>query len=123
MARPPETYPTDVRETFEYCPDCETLTVSVDQYTCRADAPSGGPSPEERAELAADDERPPGEDVLIPNGRSQNNAWAYHELDEDGEPRCGADHSAGAVIGPRAEAVDHGCYPCGRCRALEDAQD
>lgn len=34
-----------------------------------------------------------------------------------------ADHSAGAVIGPRAEAIEQGCYPCGRCRSFEDAQE
>jgi hypothetical protein len=123
MARPPETYPTDVRETFEYCPNCETLTVSVDQHTCPTGAPAGRPSPEERGERAAADDRPSEEDVLYPKGRSQNKAWAYHELDEDGEPRCGADHSAGAVIGPRAEAIEQGCYPCGRCRSLEDGDE
>jgi hypothetical protein len=123
MARPPDSYPPDVREAFEYCPGCEALLASVDQHTCRAADAGGRPSPAERAERGAADDRPLEEDVLYPRGRSQNNAWAYHELDEDGTPRCGADHSAGAVIGPRAEAVDQGCFPCGRCRSLEDGEN
>ena len=123
MARPPDSYPEDVREAFEYCPDCETLLASLDQHTCPSGDPAGRYSAEERAELAAADDRPADAQVLIPRGRSANNAWAYHEIDEDRTARCGADHSAGAEIGPRAEAVDQGCYPCGRCRMLEDGEN
>lgn len=123
MARPPDTYPEEVRETFEYCPDCETLLASADQHTCSTGTPTERPSSGERDRRAADDDRPPGEDVIYPKGRSQHNAWAYHELCEDGTPRCGADHSAGSVIASRAEAIDAGCYPCGRCRSLEGGKN
>jgi len=76
------------------------------------------PGPD-RARLAAADDRPLTEDVLYPKGRSQNNAWAYHELDEDGDPLHEIDHNSGAETAPRREAIDQGCYPCGQCKLLE----
>jgi len=57
--------------------------------------------------------------VLIPEGRSQNNAWAYHEL-EDGRPLHELNHQAGARKGPREEAINSGCYPCGKCRLIQE---
>jgi len=121
MSDPPETYPADVREAFEYCHDCDSLVVSVDQHTCSPDGRGGGrPSAAKRAELAAADQRPLEEDVLIPEGRSQHNAWAYHELGEDGEPLHELNHQAGAETGPREDAINSGCYPCGKCRLIQE---
>lgn len=124
MADPPETYPEDVREAFEYCHECETICVSADQHVCsistNGDGNDGHKSAAERARLAQLDDRPLEEQVLYPKGRSQNNAWAYHELDAGENPRHELDHSAGANIGPREEAINQGCYPCGQCRLLEE---
>lgn len=120
MAKPPDTYPEDVREAFEWCEDCETIVVSVDQHTCPNGAAAGHKSAADRARLAAADDRPLTEDVLYPKGRSQNNAWAYHEVGPEGNPLHQIEHNAGAVIGPREEAIDQGCYPCGQCAKLED---
>jgi len=120
MTDPPASYPEDVRETFEYCEDCESLVVSVGQHTCETGRASGKPSATERAQLAAADQRPLEEEVLIPEGRSQNNAWAYHELDEDGDPLHDLNHRSGAETGPREEAINSGCYPCGQCRLIQE---
>lgn len=122
MSDPPASYPEEVRETFEYCEDCDTLVVGLDQHRC-AEPSSGRPSASERTELAAADDRPQGEDVLYPKGRSQNNAWAYHELDDDGEPLHAVDHLSGTERGSRGEAIKAGCYPCGRCRRIQEAAD
>lgn len=123
MTRPPDTYPEDVREAFEFCPRCEKVVVSVDQHTCSTGDASGHKSAADRARLAALDQRPADEDVLYPQGRSQNNAWAYHELDPAGDPLHELDHTSGAVVGPRAEAIDQGCFPCGQCRLLQEDRD
>lgn len=123
MAKPPETYPEDVREAFEYCEACEKVIVSVDQHTCSGEGGSGHKSAAERAQLAALDDRPRDEDVLYPKGRSTNNAWAYHELDEDGDPLHELDHRSGSEIAPRAEAIDQGCFPCGQCRLIQEAHE
>lgn len=120
MSDPPASYPEDVRETFEYCEDCESLVVSVDQHSCSSGRSTGKPSAHERAQLAAADQRPLEEDVLIPEGRSQNNAWAYHELDEDGDPLHELNHQAGSETGSREEAINSGCYPCGQCRLIQE---
>jgi len=120
MTDPPASYPEDVRETFEYCEDCESLVASVSKHTCETERASRKPSAAERAKLAAADQRPLEEEVLIPKGRSQNNAWAYHELDEDGDPLHELNHRAGAETGPREEAINSGCYPCGRCRLIQE---
>ena len=120
MSDPPASYPEDVRETFEYCEGCEKLVVSVDQHSCSTGRASGKPSAHERAQLAAADQRPLEEEVLIPAGRSQHNAWAYHELDEDGDPLHELNHQAGASTGPREEAINEGCYPCGQCRLIQE---
>ena len=120
MTDPPASYPEEVRETFEYCEDCESLVVSVDQHTCSTGRASGKPSAAERAQLAAADSRPLDEEVLIPEGRSQNNAWAYHELGRDGEPLHEVDHQSGSTRGSREEAINNGCHPCGRCRLIQE---
>lgn len=120
MSDPPASYPQDVRETFEYCEACETLVVSVDQHTCATGRSTGSPSAAERAQLAAADQRPLEEEVLYPKGRSANHAWAYHELDADGELLHELDHQAGAIRGPREEAINNGCYPCGQCRLIQE---
>jgi hypothetical protein len=120
MTDPPASYPRDVRESFEYCVECESLVVSVDQHTCTAGRASGKPSAAERAQLAAADQRPLDEDVLIPAGRSQHNAWAYHELDDAGDPLHELNHRAGAETGAREEAITSNCYPCGQCRLIQE---
>lgn len=122
MAKPPETYPDDVRETFEYCTDCESIVVSLDQHTCSTASRGTSPSSAERADLAEADERPLEEDVLYPNGGSHNGAWAYHELDANGNPLHKVQHKAGAEVGPRKKAQQEGCYPCRRCRMIQERQ-
>lgn len=118
MADPPDDYPEDIQDAFEYCSECETVVVSLDQHTCSDGRTTGHKSAEERARLAALDNRPLKEDVLYPQGRSHNNAWAYHELDDSGDPLHELNHESGANTGPRQEAIDQGCYPCGKCRLL-----
>lgn len=120
MAKPPKSYPEDVREAFEYCSDCEKVIVSVDQHTCsdRNASVNSRKSAAERARLAAADPRPREEAVLYPEGRSGNNAWAYHELDEDGEPLHGVSYDSGHQIAPRAEAIAKGCHPCETCERI-----
>lgn len=120
MSRPPASYPADIRDTFEYCEGCQSLVVSVDQHTCPKGGSSGKPTAAERAQLAAEDDRPLDEDVRVPEGRSQNNAWAYHEFDEDGDPLHSLNYNAGSETKSREEAINDGCYPCGHCRVIQE---
>lgn len=120
MSDPPASYPKDVREAFEYCAECELVVVSVDRHVCSNNRASGHPSTAERERFAAVDDRPLDEQVLYPKGRSQNNAWAYHELGTDGDPLHHVSHQSGSTTGTREEAITNGCYPCGRCRLIQD---
>lgn len=120
MTDPPASYPEEVREAFEYCECCELVVVSSDRHVCSNNRASGRPSAGERERFAAVDERPLDETVLYPQVRSQTNAWAYHEIDSDGEPLHSVTHQGGSTTGPREEAIGHGCYPCGRCRLLQE---
>ncbi|UTF56007.1 hypothetical protein [Natronosalvus rutilus] len=120
LARPPESYPEDIRDAFEYCEDCEKVVVSVGQHTCPTGTAGGRKSASDRTRLAKLDGRPLDSDVLYPEGRSENNAWAYHELDESGDPLHDVDHDAGHQISSRSEAIEKGCYPCGMCRLIQD---
>lgn len=122
VADPPATYPEDVREAFEYCEDCEKVVARLDGHTCPDDSGSrtGHKSAAERARLAQLDDRPHDEEVLYPKGRSNRNAWAYHELDEDGDPLHEVQHAGGSERGTREEAINEGCYPCGKCRTLQE---
>lgn len=126
MEEPPDSYPEDVQETFEFCDDCRKVVVSVDQHTCTEDGAGSGNSRKsaaQRARLAALDDRPEGADVLFPTGRSGNNAWAYHELDADGEALHDVNYAGGDEIGTRGEAINKGCYPCGTCRLIQERRD
>jgi len=123
MARPPDTYPEDVREAFEYCDECETIVVSVKQHTCPTRERANKKLAPDRAALAAEDDRPMDEDVLYPLGRSQNGAWAYHELGPGGEPLHEIEYNGGSDIGPRSEAIRKGCYPCGQCLKIAERRD
>lgn len=120
MARVPESWPEDVRDTFQYCDDCGAVVVNLDSHSCPDDPAPTHRTPDERAALAAQDDRPRDEEVLYPLGRSTRNAWAYHELDEDGEPLHIVDHESGQLRGSREEAIEQGCFPCGQCRRIEE---
>lgn len=119
LTRPPDSYPEEVREAFEYCTECEKVVVSVDQHTCaNGEGGNGRKSAAERDQLAGLDDRPLEDDVVIPKGGSENNAWAYHEL-VDGEPLHEVGFEAGHDIGTREDAIGKGCYPCGTCKLIE----
>lgn len=120
MAQPPETYPEDIRNTFEICEDCGSLVVHLAAHQCPAAESPAPTSVADRAKLAEADDRPLEEEVKYPTGRSSNNAWAYHEVDEDGEPLHELSHKSGTETGSREEAINAGCYPCGHCRTLEE---
>lgn len=125
MAEVPESYPEDVREAFEYCPDCETITAQVKQHDCPpADGHENNKvTADEREELAEGDERPPDELVLYSSGRSNTGAWAYHELDGDGMPLHEVSYQGSEKREPRAKAKEDGCYPCGRCRIIQERRE
>lgn len=123
MGKPPDTYPEDIRETFEHCPECGRVVVSLGQHRCPPDDDGGGVTSADREALAAADDRPAGEDVLYPKGRSTHSAWAYHELDDEGDPLHSPDYKEGHDIGPREEAIEKGCYPCGTCRNLIETRE
>lgn len=123
LTRPPDSYPEEIREAFEYCDECEKVVVSVSQHTCERPGANRRKSAAERAQLAAMDDRPRDDAVVIPKGGSANHAWAYHELDAEGIPVHVVDHDAGHEVGTRAEAIEKGCYPCGTCRLIAERQE
>lgn len=126
MAEVPDQYPEDIRKTFEYCDECESLVVSLDQHSCPKNGRKdrGHVNADERERLAQQDDRPADEQVLYPvMGRSNRNAWAYHELDETGDPLHEVEYLSKSDTAARETAQAAGCYPCGRCEAIQEHRD
>lgn len=77
------------------------------------------PTSSQREELAKKDKRPPDTTVLTTPTSAANGGYAYHDLNEDKEPRCNAG-------GPNAEFVEvtvqearqQNKSPCGFCDRL-----
>ena len=105
-------------DAFVRCPDCQTLVVRLGPHRCGPDdEPTPARSREERTRAAAADSRSDDDLVGIVQ-RAAGSAYAYHELDDDGEALCNCDERPdvkGFEVVTRAEARHRGRAPCGNC--------
>lgn len=112
----------DVDQAFQQCPECGRYLVKLGPHRCDAGETST-PTREQRTRIAESDPRPDDESVLLLPTRQVDGSYAYHEVTEDGAPRCGGggalDDDSWTVMS-RAEARDRGRSPCMTCLRLSD---
>lgn len=111
-----------VRESdaFTRCPDCGTVVVCGATHRCRDPDRPQPTTREERERLAADDTRTDETRVGVFR-RSSGSAYAYHDLDESGDPVCSCSSRTKATafeIISLEEAKRRGKSPCGSCRQI-----
>lgn len=103
-------------QVFERCDACGHAVVQLSTHRC----PTGPSSPTTRAERERRERRDDrdGAELVGVYRRSNGNSYAYHELDDDGEPCCPTRNPPKAKkfeLIPRREAQAQGKSPCGHC--------
>jgi hypothetical protein len=108
-------------EHFESCPSCGQTVVDLSTHQCPSETLRGVGNRESRERRATRDERDD-DDLVGVYRRTQGNAYAYHELDEENVPRCPIRNPTKArkfEVLRRAEARAQGKAPCGHCRRAD----
>lgn len=109
---------------FEVCDNCGRVLVNVDTHTCPPDEPRSEMEQrrDERQKLADEDPRDESTTVLLFR-RAGCHSYAYHDIDDDGTPICGAHKRSKATRSEPvtlAEAKSRGKAPCGSCRRFRE---
>lgn len=112
----------DIDQAFQQCPDCGRYLVKLGPHRCSTE-PSSSPTREQRVRFAEDDARPDGDAVALLPTRKVDGSYAYHEVTENGRPRCGGGGSIDDdtwMTLTRREARERGRSPCLTCLRLTD---
>lgn len=106
---------------FQRCASCGRTVVQLSTHTCPTPPQGGVASREKRERRAARDDRDE-DDLVGVYRRANGNTYAYHELDEELEPRCPTRNPTKAQkfeVLTRTEAKAMGRAPCGHCRRVD----
>lgn len=106
---------------FEQCSSCGRTVVQLSTHQCPPPPQRGVTTREKRERRASRDDRDD-HDLVGVFRRANGNTYAYHELDEEFEPRCPTRNPTKAQkfeLLTRNEAKSLGKAPCGHCRRAD----
>lgn len=109
----------ELSDVFDVCSDCDTPVVELQSHSCPTEDTTK-PRREERLKRAQADTRPDSETVLVtPTRARKGSSYAYHELGENGMPKCGG--SGGTIQEDyrrvsREQAKKRNRCPCRSCQ-------